>query len=402
MRALFRISLLLALLLLLVILHSFYLFAGAQNPEQVATHFAYVFYATGDIYACSALVNIHRLRHLFHTKYPVYLLASSAVSDTYKEWSREQYDVTIIEHEPPPLAGQSSPYYHDVLLKLVSFNLLEWAPQLRRILVLDSDQIILKSLDDVFTQVPLNVEVAAAHAYWFSGDPGATTAMIMVSLSAPLWARMDSSLKNITEDVYDMDLINSMFRGEMALLPGNYVTLNSHWETKELPSWTQYRPVLPVQLPWNKTVSSTVQGSPPALLHHSKRKEAQNQTAATFPFSSAPNTLLPQSIPIAFTTYDPATIDPLTSIFHEDVYVLHFTALGKPWTHTIQAVNTLRPQAHPLFAQQFLLWRMAARQICPVVDMHGAGGNTVGGKTGWPGLGLQDGELPSDRFLDDV
>ncbi|KAK5273380.1 hypothetical protein LTR40_013819, partial [Exophiala xenobiotica] len=58
--------------------------------------------------------------------------------------------------------------------------------------------------------------------------------------------------------------------------------------------------------------------------------------------------------------YDPALVDPLTSIFNNDVYVLHFTALGKPWSFTVQGVHRMRPDAHPLFAEQFLLWRRAA------------------------------------------
>jgi hypothetical protein len=100
-----------------------------------------------------------------------------------------------------------------------------------------------------------------------------------------------------------------------------------------------------------------------------------------------------------FTTYDPAVIDPLTSIFNEEVYILHFTALGKPWSYTVQSVRKRRPKAHPLFAQQFLLWRMAARQVCPVLDIHGIEVHQLGGKRWWV---TEDGELPSDWFLDEV
>lgn len=99
--------------------------------------------------------------------------------------------------------------------------------------------------------------------------------------------------------------------------------------------------------------------------------------------------------------YDPTVIDPLTLIFDNDVYILHFTALGKPWTYTIEGANKLRPQAHPLFTQQFLLWRLAAKQICPVVGMENAEGHTVGGKKGWSGL--TDGNVEiSQSFLDEL
>jgi hypothetical protein len=398
MRTLVRISLLLALSFLLLIINTFSLSEVSRILKQGTAQFGYVFYATTDLYACSALVNVHRLRFLFHTKHPVYLLASSGVSDVYKERFRERYNVTVIEHEPPPLAGDSSPYYRDVLLKLISFNILNWAPQLRRILVIDSDQIILKPLDGVFAQYPPDVEIAGAHAYWLPDDPIATSAMIMVSLSTELWRRMNSSLTNITTSMYDMDLINSMFRGEMMLLPGNYVTLNSHWETNELPVWAKYRAVLPGQPAQNNTMNSTDQEKQRPSPNNARREEARNQTVAPST-TSTPNTL---SAPISagtFTTYDPAVIDPLTSIFNEEVYILHFTALGKPWSYTVQSVRKRRPKAHPLFAQQFLLWRMAARQVCPVLDIHGIEVHQLGGKRWWV---TEDGELPSDWFLDEV
>lgn len=397
MRALVRISLLLALLFLLLVITSFTLSRVDRISKQGAVQFGYVLYATSDLYACSALVNVHRLRYLFHTKHPVYLLASSGVSEVYKERFRDLYNVTVIDHQPPPLAEHSSPYYRDVLLKLVSFNLLNWAPQLLRILVLDSDQIILKPLDGAFARYPPDVEVAAPHAYWLPNDPIATSAMIMVSLSTRLWGRMNSSLTNITRDMYDMDLINSMFKGEMMLLPGNYVTLNSHWETNELPVWAKYRAVLPGQPMHNNTVNSTVQDQQPSL-NNARREDTRNQLD-DISTTSTPNTLSAASSAGTFTAYDPAIIDPLTSIFNEEVYILHFTALGKPWSHTVQSVRELRPEAHPLFAQQFLLWRMAARQLCPVLDVQGVEVHQLGGKRWWT---ANDGELPSDWFLDEV
>jgi len=223
---------LLAVILFLLIIRSLYLLAVNRIRQQGTDHLGYVFYATSDIYACSALVNIHRLRFLFHTKNSIYLLVTTAVSDAYKEKAKERYNVIVIEHAAPPLATGGAPYYHDVLLKLVSFKLHHWAPQLRKIIVLDSDQIILRTLDDIFTQIPPGVEVAGAHAYWLTDKPIVTSAMIVVSPSEPLWERMNSSLANVMPDQYDMDVINSMFQDEIMLLPGNFVTLNSHWETK--------------------------------------------------------------------------------------------------------------------------------------------------------------------------
>jgi alpha-N-acetylglucosamine transferase len=100
--------------------------------------FSYVFYATNDDYACSALVNVQRLQTLFHTTARIVLLATSSVSDPFLAAFRAR-NVTVFIHEAPPLADGSVDYYQDVLLKLISFKLHHFDPSLKRILVLDAD-----------------------------------------------------------------------------------------------------------------------------------------------------------------------------------------------------------------------------------------------------------------------
>ena len=90
------------------------------------------------------MVNIHRLRRLFHTPHPIYLLVSDAVSIRYKTVFRQRYNVTVIEHEPPALPAGSAPYYKDVMLKLVAFKLYVWAPMVKRVIVLDGDVLVLR------------------------------------------------------------------------------------------------------------------------------------------------------------------------------------------------------------------------------------------------------------------
>lgn len=320
----------------------------ASNPNYNHTHseeFAYVFYATDNVYACSAMINVHRLKNLFKTRHPIYLLASKGVSGPYKAAFRERYGVRVIEHEPPPVPGGFSRYYRDVMLKLVSFSLHRWAPDVRRIIVLDADQLLLRSLDELFIRVPEDVEMTAARAYWVPEELVATTAMMMVSLSERLWARVESALVNLASDTYDMDLINTEFAGEMLLLPDKFLALNSHWETGVVPAWSDH-------------------------------------------------TVL---------------VDPLTSIFAEDVYVLHFTALGKPWSFTVKNVRKLRPEAHPLFAEQFFLWRTAAKHVCPALRAEEKNALDVVGKKyfyGAPDLDrtmvVDQGSRISEHFLDEI
>ena len=47
--------------------------------------------------------------------------------------------------------------------------------------------------------------------------------------------------------------------------------------------------------------------------------------------------------------------------------VIHFSALGKPWTVTEDTVRQQRPDAHPLLSEQFRTWRETAAMVCPAV-----------------------------------
>ena len=45
--------------------------------------------------------------------------------------------------------------------------------------------------------------------------------------------------------------------------------------------------------------------------------------------------------------------------------VLHFFAVGKPWTYSPEQINIVRRDAHPLLAEQFRMWRDMAADVCP-------------------------------------
>jgi hypothetical protein len=425
MRSLVRLTVFSSLLVLLCIIYSLRLMS-LYEATTVFRHddvdkFAYVFYATSDLYACSALVNVHRLQRLFQTRHPIFLLVSGGVSTRYRDRFGD-YNVSVIEHEPPPLPIESTPYYRDVLLKLVSFRLHHWAPQVQRIVVLDADQLILRPLDGLFRVLDKvhdsNSEIVAPHAYWLHDRPIATSAMMMVNLSETLWERMNGSLAHIAPDRYDMDLINAEF--DVVLLPGHFLTLNSHWETNTLPGWSRFNPDHTEWPPRGKR----------ALVHKNDRDLFMVGPAATGdvdvedPSPTTANTTGFNDKQVELDSAFDSAFDPLTHIFEEDVYVLHFTALGKPWSFNVRTVHLLRPQAHPLFAQQFLVWRTAAKHVCPSlrVGEKGAreivgkkyepvcvGGAVAAGGAGGDGTGATDtssaemtaGAL-SDRFLDET
>lgn len=268
--------------------------------EKPITDRAYVFYATSDSYACSALINAHRLKTVFYSKVPTIILASSRVSNATISVLKKN-GLEVIRDEPPPIAEGGASYYKGVLLKLRALRLHQIKPNLKRIQVLDSDQLILKNLDPLF-DLPV-VDIAAPLAYWLDGVSVATT-LLVANLSDELWWIIDDAMQNIHKDEYDMDLVNRVLKKRLMVLPGRYCTLNSHWEALDVPRW--------------------------------------------FGGSSQVTN---------------ATDEQLVELFKQ-AEVLHYTASGKPWLVDLEEVSRLRPNAHPLLIEQFRLWKEVANGFC--------------------------------------
>lgn len=400
------------------------------RPDFSPSPFAYVFYATARDYACSVLVNIDRLNNVFNTTHRIIVLVRPDLESEYLKAFTAQ-NATVIPYEPPSLANDNVPYYRDVLLKLVAFRLHHYIPSLKRILVLDADQLILKSLDHLF-DLPA-VDVAAPRAYWQEGS-GITSAFLLVCLSDRVWDKISKALETIGDDVFDMDLINDLFQKTFLILPGDYATLNSHWETNGLPNWWQgEEPQLPYTLP---------PPPPPAPLPDLSKESPLSPDSPSDPSPVEPNPSPPlvdsfsdplpptelsspvepkSSPPPPDSQSDPSpavlpppvkpTLSPPTSqppyqkinttaitnqtfnhVDHQglsardlaevemeqkkklykdalhkvyaDVKILHFTALGKPWSWPVEFINDQRPLAHELFKEQFRTWQDAAARLC--------------------------------------
>lgn len=280
---------------------------------------AYLFYATENAYACAALVNIHRLNTIFSTKYRIIALVTPDLSKEYIS-AFESLGATVIIRDPPPLHSESNEYYTGCLLKLLSFQIHEIIPSIHRILVLDSDQLILKDLDRLF-DLP-EADLAAPHAYWLpSKEPAISTAFLLIQPNPRTWRMVQRAIDKISANTYDMDLVNEIFGKTALILSGSYVALNSHWADWNLPPWFQAQESLVKEI-----VGSDNEG-----------KGAGTKTA------------------LAEQLYD----------LQRQAHVLHFTAIGKPWYYAVQNVKTNLPKFHPAFAKQWEDWRVSALQICP-------------------------------------
>lgn len=326
-----------------------------SREEAEDAGFAYVFYATSDTYACSALVNIHQLRTL-GSAVPAHILVSEKVSKAYIDAFADAGAIAHIE-TTPELPLQSGQYYQDCLLKLVTFKMHILDPSLKRVLLFDSDQLILKHFDNIFSDIP-PVDLAAPRAYWLQEKETVfSSAFMLINLSDRLWDKVNKTFPTGEEDHdsearVDMDIINDELGDTTTILSGEYVTLNSHWEAWDLPNW--YHPED------RQNISSTQSKSP-----------AKKATKLRRPVGAVIHAVDDGQVSSAATakvytdhSEDSDIYKHLVELY-EYTPIIHFTALGKPWMYTAEEVVQQRQDAHPVFALQFGHWRNVAEQVCP-------------------------------------
>jgi lipopolysaccharide biosynthesis glycosyltransferase len=294
------------LLLLTLMLCYIYRQTILENDTSGAKN-AYVFYANDDQYACSVLVNVHILQHIIATKYRIFVIISDGVSPAMENTLLTK-KITIVKETPLPLHENSVPYYKGCLLKLAAFKLHEFDSSIRRLLVLDADQLILQDLDGIF-DIQMT-DFMAPTAYWIDNRTISSTCML-IQPNPQLWEKVMAAATTIGSDRYDMDLLNDLFAGRRDRLNERYATLNSHWEDWNVPSWMDFTAFAH------------------AHLDHTLTSDRQLRTL-----------------------YDQAAI-------------IHFTAVGKPWMYDIEELQKLRPEAHPIMVEQWIRWRSLALQNCP-------------------------------------
>ncbi len=241
--------------------------------------FAYVFYATNDVYALGALVAIKQLKHLQVQDEIEFVILHLSLSDHILVKIEE---MEVIAKPVSPLNFYSPDnHYKDCLIKLRVFHLIQYD----RIVFLDADSLPLKNLDHLFT-LPFKESIAAPRAYWLP-QPFITSLLLVVNPSLILWNQVQKYFETAEENnLYDMDIVNYAFKDEIHFLPDTYACLNTEWEDQNRP----------------------------------------------FYFDSPEH------------NYD------------EEIKVVHFSALGKPWSHHPTDVPNLRPQAHPIFYKLWLDW----------------------------------------------
>ncbi|EGG25002.1 hypothetical protein DFA_03248 [Cavenderia fasciculata] len=183
---------------------------------------AYVFYITQPEYFCVATITTHRLRQWTDVDI-VFVFVESFVPDPFivarldalPNIKYKTFSNIKSSHDSKSMWVESFNKFH--VFRLTEYD---------RLIYLDADTYILRSLDHLFA-LP-DASLAAPRAYWFKVDkqPFLTDTLMVLKPSMEMfYALVEAS--TITTG-WDMDVVNAFFihRNDFLLLPGIYGLLN--------------------------------------------------------------------------------------------------------------------------------------------------------------------------------
>ncbi|KAL3430066.1 nucleotide-diphospho-sugar transferase [Aspergillus tetrazonus] len=208
------------------------------TTEQEEPQFAYVQYATDFDYLCNAMMNFVRLDR-FATHFDRVLIHP-------KDWeepgtSREQIALTRIRQQYPHVklrpvqvlsTSSGDPTWHKSLTKFYAFDLTEYT----RVLVFDSDSMVLNNMDHYFLS-PL-APVAVPRAYWLN-DADSSIKDQMLGSHVMLIEPNNNTFERIIEEArssgaFDMEVLNRLFADSAMILPHRrYALLTGEFRTKD-------------------------------------------------------------------------------------------------------------------------------------------------------------------------
>lgn len=187
--------------------------------------FAYCTYATAPDHLCNSVM---LLESLYRTgaKADRLLLYSNqwSIDDNSAEASllrkaRDQYDVKLQPIGIWQLDSVADLTWAAGFTKWPSFN----QTQYKRVLSLDSDGTVLRSMDELFLMPP--APVAMPRAYWLENTLNAQMALVQPSEAA--FAAIQKQIARRAATDYDMEIINAVYGDSCAVLPHRPYTLLS-------------------------------------------------------------------------------------------------------------------------------------------------------------------------------
>lgn len=203
---------------------------------------AYVFSVTSNELACAALVNIDRLTKAFRTRHRIFVLVYGEIASEYLAAIRS-YNATVVGEFPPlPDAGEVKNYKS--LFRLQAFRLHKVDKDIKRVLFLESDSMMLDSLDSLF-ELP-SVDLAATRAHGSEGF-SITSSLMLISPNDRVWDKVDREMEKAKPDLDVDTIVNRAFERTALILPGSYNTPISHWDKWDMPDWFRPEEIAEIQ-----------------------------------------------------------------------------------------------------------------------------------------------------------
>lgn len=186
------------------------------------SQFAYSQYATTTDYLCNSIMifeALHRYgskadRILLHPSEFLYFTADSIESQLLKKATSE-YGVKLVQIEEQHKSNVNR-IWASSYTKLLAFS----QTQYKRILHLDSDSSLLASLDALFflPKSESTPEIYLPRAYWLQ-EPKMGSHIMLLSPSSYTFTKIQKSIQAADRNVYDMEIINSLFGNTCSLIP---------------------------------------------------------------------------------------------------------------------------------------------------------------------------------------
>ena len=204
-------------------------------PNEIDwSQYAYTQYATTPDYLCNSLMLFAQLHALgsraqraifypeeYHHSYPVTYdspedeARAQLLSSLLLE-AEDKYNVTLKPvHVLKRDGGDTT--WSESYTKLLAFNATEYT----RVLNLDSDSSVLRSMDELFLLPP--APIAMPRAYWLTGDLQRRTPfssqVMLIEPSRAEFKRVEHAIESAGEGAFDMEIVNQVYRDECLVLP---------------------------------------------------------------------------------------------------------------------------------------------------------------------------------------
>ncbi|KAF1993522.1 glycosyltransferase family 8 protein [Amniculicola lignicola CBS 123094] len=197
---------------------------SSNIPANVQwSDYAYTQYVTNEIYLCNAVMVFDSLERLKSKADRVMMYPQEWTPELEKHnmtiigrhmmKARERYGVKLVPVQVQSFEHQE-PTWQASFTKLLAFD----QTQYKRVINVDSDATILKSLDSLFFLPP--TPLALPRAYWLPEKPHFLTSILLVITPSTFeFSRLQAAIKHHEPTDFDMEILNNLYGTSALVLP---------------------------------------------------------------------------------------------------------------------------------------------------------------------------------------